>query len=164
MQLKTDPQAIIRFEQKGYLFTTDKNEMYVDQIHRWLSERSYWAEKIPFETVLTAFVHSYCIGIVKDGLQIGYARFVTDYAVFAYLADVYVLEDHRGLGLSKTMIKTLMELPWVKQLRGIRLATRDAQSLYAQFGFVETQHPERLMEIVKPGIYKKWAEEQFTGE
>ena len=149
---------LIRFDYKGYTVTTDKSEMYLDQIHRWLSEKSYWAEKIPFDFVRTTFDHSYCIGIIKDGIQIGYARFVTDYAVFAYLADVYVLEAHRGLGLSKIMLKTLMELPWVGKLRGVRLATKDAQKLYEQFGFVQTQHPERQMEIVRPGIYKQWAE------
>ncbi len=147
----------IEFDYKGYTITTDKTKMHVDQIHKWLIEKSYWAEAIPYETVKTAFDHSYCIGIIKDGVQIGYARFVTDYAIFAYLADVFVLEDHRKQGLSKIMLATMLHQPWVDKLRGIRLATMDAQSLYEQFGFVKTQQPERQMEIVRPGIYKEWA-------
>ena len=82
----------------SYTITTDKALMRVEDIHQWLSTEAYWCKKIPFDVVKTAFDHSYCIGILKNGKQIGYARFVTDYSVFAYLADVYIEEAHRGIG------------------------------------------------------------------
>ena len=140
---------------QGYLFTTDKSLMKLDQIHRWLSERSYWAEGIPYDTVKTTFDHSFCIGMLQGDTQVGYARMVTDYAVFGYLADVFVLEEHRGKGLSKIMLRLLLSPDWVVGLRGIRLATKDAQGLYEQFGFTLCKNPERQMEITRPGIYKK---------
>ncbi|RYD56418.1 MAG: GNAT family N-acetyltransferase [Sphingobacteriales bacterium] len=143
----------INIEYNGYLITTDKALLQPEAIHRWLSEESYWSKHIPFSVVKTAFDHSYCIGVLKDGVQVGYARFVTDYATFAYLADVYVEEAHRGQGLSKKMMEVLMELGWVKGLRRIMLATLDAHGLYEQFGFTAPAIPERCMEITRPVIY-----------
>jgi GNAT superfamily N-acetyltransferase len=143
----------ININYKGYLITTDKNLLQPNAIHRWLSEESYWSKHIPYSVVKTSFDNSYCIGVLKDDLQIGYARFVTDYATFAYLADVYVEEPHRGQGLSKKMMELLMDLDWVKGLRRIMLATLDAHSLYEQFGFAAPAIPERCMEINRPVIY-----------
>lgn len=137
----------------GYLITTDKQKMYLDQIHKWLSEESYWAKYIPYHIVKGAFDNSFCIGIIKDDEQVGFGRFITDYSVFAYLADVYIIEQHRGKGLSKIMMQTLMDLDWVKGLRFLSLATQDAQGLYRQFGFKEPEFPERIMQIRRPGIY-----------
>src|SRR5690606_15612261 len=99
------------------------------------------------------FDHSYCIGVLKDGKQVGYARLVTDFAVFAYLADVYVEEAHRGKGISKKMMEILTGLEWVKGLRRVMLATQDAHTLYEQYGFAGPANPERLMEIVRPARY-----------
>jgi len=141
-------------DHKGYTITTDKTLMRPLEIHKWLSERSYWCVGIPFETFKTSFDNSFCIGALQDGRQVGFARLVTDYAVFGYLADVYVEETHRGKGISKKMIETLMNMDWVKGLRGIKLGTRDAQRLYEQFGFTTCAHPERSMEISRPDIYK----------
>ncbi|PZF70924.1 GNAT family N-acetyltransferase [Taibaiella soli] len=140
------PQTL---EYNGYLITTDKSLMKPEQIHEWLANESYWAQHVPYETVKTAFDNSFTIGILKDGEQIGYARLVTDYAVFAYLADVFVKEAHRGQGLSKKMMQFILELDWVKHLRRIMLATMDAHGLYEQFGFTEPKFPKRLMEITK---------------
>ncbi len=137
----------------GYTITTDKQLMNINDVHHWLSTEAYWCKNIPFDVVKTAFDNSYCIGILKDGRQVGYARFITDYAVFAYLADVYVEEAHRGLGLSKKMMEVLMNLDWVKTLRRLTLATLDAHGLYEQFGFKQPALPERLMEITRPAIY-----------
>ncbi|OSZ78234.1 hypothetical protein CAP35_08215 [Chitinophagaceae bacterium IBVUCB1] len=137
----------------GYTITTDKALMRVEDVHQWLSTEAYWCKRIPFDVVKTAFDNSYCIGILKDGRQVGYARFVTDYSVFAYLADVYVAEAHRGQGLSKKMMEILMGLDWVQKLRRISLATVDAHGLYEQFGFKQPAIPERLMEITRPAIY-----------
>ncbi len=138
----------------GYLITTDRSLMNVAAIHRWLSNESYWSPGIPIELVQTAFDNSFVVGVIKDGLQIGYARLVTDYAIFAYLADVYIEEEHRGKGLSKEMIKCLMDQPWVSGLRRLMLATKDAHGLYQQYGFTSLQKPDRLMEISRPLTYQ----------
>jgi GNAT superfamily N-acetyltransferase len=140
-------------EYKGYIITTDKNLLKPKDIHRWLSINSYWSKNIPFNVVEDAFNHSFCIGVLKEEKQIGYARLITDYAVFAYLADVYVEEEHRGQGLCKKMMEVLMELDWVKNLRRLMLATLDAHDVYKQFGFVSTAFPERFMEISRPSVY-----------
>lgn len=127
--------------------------MKVDDIHQWLSEKSYWSKHIPYEVVKGAFDNSFCIGVLYEDRQIGYARFITDYNVFAYLADVFVQEEHQGKGLSKTMMAVLMNEEWVKRLRKTMLATLDAHGLYEQFGFAQSVHPERIMEISRPAIY-----------
>ena len=139
---------------KGYTITTDKSLMKVDDIYKWLSERSYWCAGIPFETFRPTFDNSFCIGTLIYGNQVAYARLVTDYATFGYLADVYVAEEHRGKGISKKMMELLLALDWVKGLRRIMLATRDAQELYKQFEFTECKNPERIMEITRPNIYQ----------
>ena len=128
--------------------------MQVAAIHKWLSEESYWVKGIPYEAVKGGFDNSFCIGILKDGLQIGYARLITDYSTIAYLADVYVEEEHRGHGLSKKMIEVLLEVDWVMRLRKILLGTLDAHSLYTRFGFEEINEPSRWMELSRADIYK----------
>ncbi len=137
----------------GYLITTDKALMYPADVHQWLSTASYWAQHIPEATFRLAFDNSFAIGAIIDGKQVGYARLVTDYSTFAYLADVYVEDSHRGNGISKVMMRELFALDWVKGLRRIMLATKDAHELYKQVGFSETKFPERLMEITRPNIY-----------
>jgi GNAT superfamily N-acetyltransferase len=143
----------VTIEYKGYLITTDKALLQPDRIHAWLANESYWLANVPQETVRRAFDHSFCMGILKDGQQVGYARFATDYAIFAYLMDVYIEEPHRGQGLCRKMMELLMELDWVKGLRRIMLATLDAHDLYRQFGFVTPAFPERFMEISRPDIF-----------
>lgn len=143
----------ITIDFNGYAITTDKSLMNTKHIHQWLSTESYWSKNIPLNTVQTAFDNSYCIGVLKDGKQVGYARFVTDYAVFAYLADVYVEQEHRGKGLSKKMMDILMGSDWVKGLRSLWLGTIDAHGLYEQYGFKGHPNPERVMVILRPKIY-----------
>lgn len=128
--------------------------MDVEAIHQFLSTESYWAKDIPLETVSTALKNSFCIGLFEDEKQIGFARLVTDYATFGYLADVYVLKEYRNKGFSKMMIKYLLELEFVQGLRRTLLATLDAHSLYRQFGFQSPENPERLMEIKRNNLYK----------
>src|SRR5271156_981204 len=120
----------IHYEYDGYLITTDKQLMKVEDIHKWLSEEAYWCKHIPLDIVKTAFEHSFCIGALIDGRQIAYGRLITDYATTGYLADVFVEEAHRGKGVSKKMMDVLFDLQWVKKLRAIKLATRDAHELY----------------------------------
>jgi len=136
-----------------YIITTDKEQLSAASAHEWLSNESYWSKNIPLEVVKKAFDHSYVIGILHEGKQVGYARLVTDYATFAWLADVYVLETHRGKSLSKKMMSVLMEQDWVKKLRNIGLGTLDAQGLYEQFGFKNHEHPERIMFLLRRDIY-----------
>lgn len=137
-----------------YEITTDKSRMQVPALHHYLSTASYWAKNIPLDIVQRSFDHCFCVAALKDGEQVGFARLVTDYATFAYLADVYVLETHRGKGLSKKILEVLMEQPFIKDLRRIMLATLDAHSLYEQFGFRQPAFPERFMEINRPTLYE----------
>jgi GNAT superfamily N-acetyltransferase len=137
----------------GYTIQTGSENMQAGRIHGWLAEHSYWAKDIPFQTVQTMIDHSFCVGVCYESRQVGFARFITDYAVFAYLADVYVEEAHRGIGLSKAMMGLLMTQPWVQSLRKLSLATMDAHSLYEQYGFRPLQNPGRMMEITRKDIY-----------
>lgn len=127
--------------------------MDIDAIHRFLTTESYWAKDIPRETVDNALRHSLCIGVFLNGQQIGFSRLITDYTTFAYLADVYVEPGHRGKGLSKRMMKHIMEQEFVNRLRRIVLATDDAHGLYRQFGFQSPENPETLMEIRRKNLY-----------
>jgi len=145
----------IHIQHGKYVITTDKSIMQLSEIHQWLSTEAYWSKGVPYAIVAQAFHHSFCIGVICEGHQVGYARLTTDYAVFGYLADVYIHQAHRGQGLSKLMMKTLMELDWVKGLRVIMLATQDAQGLYSKFGFSAPEHPERIMQIRRTDIYSK---------
>ena len=138
----------------GCLITTDKQMMKINDIHKWLSEEAYWCKGIPFNIVKTAFDNSFCIGAILDSRQIAFARLITDYATFGYLADVYVVEEQRGKGISKKMMHLLFDLDWVKSLRAIKLGTRDAHGLYRQYGFADCRHPERTMEIMRADVYE----------
>jgi len=131
----------------GYHITSNKALMHVDQVHEWLSKHSYWAVNIPYGIVEISFKHSFTVGILKDKEQVGYARLITDYAVFSYLADVYVKEEHRGKGLSKIMMQAIMELDWVKGCRRLMLATRDAHELYRKYGFTDLADPGKIMVV-----------------
>ncbi len=143
----------ITLDFNGYTITTDKAQMKVGDLHRWLSKEAYWSVNIPLDTVQTAFDNSFCIGVIIDGRQIAYARLITDYATFAYLADVFVEETHRGKGISKKMMELLFDIDWVKKLRAIKLATSDAHDLYRKYGFKELANPEKNMEIRRADVY-----------
>jgi GNAT superfamily N-acetyltransferase len=119
-------------------------------IHRFLSERAYWSPGVPREIVDCSIDHSLCFGVYRSGAQIGFARVVTDFATFAWLADVFILEEERGKGLSKKLVAAIQAHPRLQSLRRFMLGTRDAHGLYAQFGFEPVKYPERFMEIAKP--------------
>ena len=138
----------------GYELTDDPVRVDAAAAHAYLS-RSYWSPGIPFETVERALANSICVAVFHAGAQVGMARVISDCATFAYLADVYVLEDHRGKGLSKRMIETLHSHPDLQGLRRWSLFTADAQSLYAQLGWTQLAHPERAMEMLVPDIYQR---------
>jgi ribosomal protein S18 acetylase RimI-like enzyme len=138
----------------GYDVSFDPARFDLEAIHAFLS-RSYWAENIPLATVRKAIAHSLCVGAFSGREQVGFARLVTDCATFAYLADVYVLEEHRGRGLSHRLVAALLEHPQTQGLRRLMLVTRDAQGLYEKFGFTALAHPARVMELHRPGIYAR---------
>lgn len=132
---------------KNYYISTDKTLLDIDAIHDFLSNRSYWSKGISRERVEKAMQNALCFGVFEDKNQVGYARVITDYATFGYVADVFILENHRGKGLSKALMKTITEHPELQNLRRLLLATADAHGLYAQYGFNLLEKPERWMEI-----------------
>jgi GNAT superfamily N-acetyltransferase len=140
---------ILEQARDGFLISTDPARLQPDEIFAYLS-RSYWAKGRSREVVERALQGSLCFGLYLDGRQIGLARVVTDFATFAYLCDVYVLEEFQGRGLGKWMLSVVMAHPGLKNLRRFMLATRDAHSLYRQFGFTELKTPERWMEAFNP--------------
>jgi GNAT superfamily N-acetyltransferase len=138
-----------------YEISADPARLDLEAIHAYLT-RSYWSPGIPREVVERAAAHSLCFGLyhASEG-QVGYARVVTDRASFAYLCDVYVLEAHRGQGLSKWLLDTILQHPELQGLRRFMLATKDAHGLYAQFGFTPLANPARMMEILRPDAYQR---------
>lgn len=142
---------------QGFKISTDKQELDLDVIHDFVS-KSYWAAGIPKDTMQQAINNSLCFGVYKDnGEQVGFARLITDSATFAYLADVFILEECRGLGLSKLLMDSVINHSSVPGLRRMMLATRDAHGLYAQYGFEEVVNPEILMQKWQPNIYQNKA-------
>jgi GNAT superfamily N-acetyltransferase len=130
----------------GYLISDDPSRLDVDAIHAYLT-RSYWAEGVPREIVARSLANSLGLGIYAPTTeQVGLVRVISDYATFAYLCDVYVLEAHRGRGLSKAAMQLLGTHPKLQGLRRLQLITQDAHGLYAQFGFSALKNPERHME------------------
>jgi GNAT superfamily N-acetyltransferase len=136
----------------AYEISTDPARLDIDAIHAFLTQ-SYWSPGIPRATVARAIANSLCFGAFWQGQQVGFARVVTDKTTFAYLCDVYVLEAHRGHGLSKQLMVHVMQHPDLQGLRRMMLATRDAHGLYAQYGFTALSAPDRIMEVLKPNIY-----------
>jgi GNAT superfamily N-acetyltransferase len=139
----------------GYLISDDPARLEVDAIHAFLT-RSYWAEGIPRDVVARSVANSLCLGIYTASCeQVGLVRIITDYTTFAYLCDVYVLEAHRGRGLSKAAMDLLITHPKLQGLRRMQLVTNDAHGLYARYGFKVVEQPERHMEKRVPNAYKK---------
>ena len=136
-----------------YEIDTDRKRLDLAAIHRFLSKESYWAQNRTLEQTLTAIENSQCFGLFFGKQQIGFARVVTDRATFAYIGDVYVTDEHRGKGLSKWLMKVIVEQPDLQNLRRWVLATRDAHGLYEQFEFAPLRHPDRWMERTAPDAY-----------
>ena len=137
-----------------FTISTDLSRFDLDVVHRYLAG-SYWSPGIPRETMERGFRNSLCFGLFEEKRQIGMARVITDRATFAYLADVFVLEEYRGRGLSKWLMECVMAHPDLQGLRRFTLATRDAHTLYEKFGFQALGDPTRHMEINRPDIYEK---------
>jgi ribosomal protein S18 acetylase RimI-like enzyme len=136
-----------------YEFSFDPARIDVDAAHAYLSH-SYWAAGIPIAVLRKAIENSLCIAVHAAGAQVGFARVATDRATFAYLADVYVLEAHRGRGLARELVSRLLGHPDLQGLRRLMLVTRDAQGLYEKLGFRPLAHPSRVMELHRPDVYQ----------
>ena len=130
---------------EAYLVTTDKARLDLSLVHSFL-KTSYWAGGIPAEVVRRSVENSLTFGLFRDDEQVGFARVVTDYATFAYLADVFVLEPHRGQGLGKWMMEVVFSHPELQGLRRWMLATRDVHGLYRKYEFAELEEPQIFME------------------
>lgn len=137
-----------------FSISTDKSKLNIPYIHQFLSQ-SYWAENIPIEIVERSIEGSVCFGIYDGDNQFGFARVITDQATFGYLADVFIDENYRGRGLAKWLMEEIMAHPDLQGFRSWQLGTKDAQGLYAKFGFEPLPFPERIMRKNAPGIYKK---------
>lgn len=136
-----------------YRISLEPDELQFDVIHGFLS-RCYWSPGIPREVVEKAAHHSLCAGAYDPGGdQVGFARLITDHTTFGYLADVFVLEDHRGKGLSRAMVEALMALPEVQGMRRLMLATRDAHGLYEKMGWSRVTDPAPFMQIRRENLY-----------
>lgn len=143
--------TIQEWRQGKYLVSTEISKLDIDVIHTFLS-KSYWAQGISREVVEQSLEHSLSFGVYKDEQQVGFARVVSDYATFAYISDVFILEEYRGLGLSKWLMQAVVEHPALQGLRRWMLLTRDAHGLYRKVGFAAPARPERYMERVLPGV------------
>ena len=136
-----------------YLISTDKSRLDLTLIHNILT-KSYWAAGIPLEVVRRSIEHSLSFGLYKEEQQIGYARVITDYATFAYLGDVFILEPFRGQGLSKWLMEVIVTRPELQGFRRWILLTKDAHGLYKKVDFTGVATPERYMERFFPDVYE----------
>lgn len=145
--------ATVCVERAPYSISTDRSKLDLAFIHAYLSRDSYWARGIPREVFTRSVEHSLCFGIYAETRQVGFARVISDFATFAYLADVFIDEGHRGRGLSKWLMDTIVSHPDLHGLRRWLLATQDAHTLYARYGFTPLSVPDRLMERLDPAVY-----------
>jgi len=141
------------FIKDGFTISTENEKMDIDLIHSFLT-RSYWAEGISKEIISRSVEGALCFGVFENDKQVGFARMITDRATFAYLADVFIIEEYRGRGLSKWLMEVIMSHPDLQGLRRMMLATRDAHELYKKFGFTPLNNVDRWMHIHQPEIYK----------
>lgn len=136
-----------------FIISTAKDLLDVDVIHRFLNEDSYWAKERSRKQTETAIGNSICFGVYDGERQIGFGRVVSDKATFAYVGDVFILDEYRGRGLSKWLMQVIVDHPDLQGLRRWVLATRDAHGLYEQFEFAPLRHPDRWMEKTAPNAY-----------
>jgi GNAT superfamily N-acetyltransferase len=140
-----------------YKIATDNSKLDINLIHQFLCEESYWAKGIPKNIVEKSISNSLCFGLFYKDAQVGFARLVTDKATFAYLADVFIINEHRGNGLGKWLMKTIHEHPELQNLRRWILTTKDAHGLYEQLGWIKPpdDYVYRFMMRHNPDVYKK---------
>ena len=135
-----------------YEVSTDPARLDMAVIHEFLTQ-SYWAQNIPRNVVEKSIRHSLCFGVYHERQQVGFARVVTNFATFGYLADVFVLPEHRSRGIAKILLRTILDHADLQGLRRLLLATHDAHGLYAQFGFKALARPDDFMSIHRPDVH-----------
>ena len=136
----------------SFVVSTDKKRIDLDVVHGFLTE-CYWARGIPREVVARCIENSLCFGVHGEGRQVGFGRVISDYATYAYIGDVFVLESYRGRGLGKWLMECVMRHPGLQGLRRWSLVTADAHDLYSQLGFTALKAPEKYMELYDPKVY-----------
>lgn len=159
-----EQEAVNEYRRGEFLISTARERLRRDLVHDFLTN-SYWAKGISREVVERSIEHSLCFGIYDESsaparearhgesTQVGFARVVSDFATMAYVGDVFVLESHRGRGLSKWLMECITRHPALQNLRRWILLTRDAHGLYSQFGFAPLKAPERYLELHRPDVY-----------
>ncbi len=150
--MKASETQITEHRKGEFVISTDKERIDLDVVHNFLTE-SYWAKGISREVVVRSIENSLCFGVYGDGKQIGFARVISDYATFAYIGDVFVLDSNRGHGLGKWLMECIMAHPRLQGLRRWSLVTADAHGLYTQSGFTPLKTPEKNMERHDPAVY-----------
>ena len=148
--MQSDP--IYEYRKNAFLLSADRSRLDLAVIHSFLAQ-SYWARGIPREIVARSVANSLCFGLYSAEKQIGFARVISDFATYAYIGDLFILEPYRGRGLAKWMMECITQHPQLQGLRRWTLLTSDAHALYAQFGFTPLHSPERYMELHDPNIY-----------
>jgi len=132
---------------EDFFVSTDKSKLDIELIHDFLSNRSYWAQGRSIEDIRKSIINSFCFGLYsKNDKQIGFARVITDFTVFAWLLDVFILEEFRGNGLGKYFMTCIFDYEELRDIKRWRLSTRDAHDLYKKFGFGIVEKPEMFME------------------
>ncbi|MGH9823066.1 MAG: GNAT family N-acetyltransferase [Blastocatellia bacterium] len=135
-----------QWQRDEFVISTDKRRLDLDLIHGYLSGESYWATGRPRDVTERSIENSLAFGIYKGSRQVGFARVITDYATLAWIADVFVLQEFRGQGLSKWLMDVMITHPGLQGFRRWLLATKDAHGLYQKYGFGELRNPGRWME------------------
>jgi GNAT superfamily N-acetyltransferase len=155
METGRAPGDVVEQHRGEFLMSTDRARLDLDVIYKFLTN-CYWCKGIPRDVVAHSIEHSLCFGVYDGtGAQVGFARVITDFSTIAYLGDVFVLESHRGRGLSKWMMECITQHPALQGLRRWILLTRDAHRLYSKFGFTPLNAPERYMELHRANVYEK---------
>jgi len=152
MKRQEEESLAAEWKRDEYRISCDREQLDLPLIHEYLSRRSYWAQGRSLEQLQRSIDNSLNFGVFADHEQLGFARVVTDYATFAWLADVFILESYRGRGLSKWLLEVIVSHPQLQGLRRWLLATRDAHDLYRRFGFKELEDPARWMERFEPVV------------
>lgn len=156
------PDEATEHRRGEFLLSTDPERLDIDLIHNFLAE-SYWARGIPREIVARSIENSLCFGVYSEDKQVAFARVISDFATYAYIGDVFVLESYRGAGLGKWMMESIMHHPRLQGLRRWSLVTNDAHDLYAKFGFTPPRRPEIYMEIYHDDVYQSDAGVEVAG-
>ena len=138
----------------NYHISTEKQLLDIEMIHDFLSTKAYWSLKIPMATVRKSIAHSLCFGVYRENEQVGFARVISDYSTIAYLGDVFIVEPHRGKGLAKLLVKTILDHAELQGLRRWILLTGDAHGLYKQFGWKELADETLWLELHNGKVYR----------